>query len=80
MSLLLDHDGAVRALSLKRFTDRSDSFLLFVGQGVVTYEMIRCAAVEDERSIRGIQDLWESRILNEEEVVVILNLIINIHN
>ena len=60
MRLLLDNDGAVRALNLKRFTHRSDRFLLLFGQRVVTYEMVGCAAVEDERSIRGIQDLWES--------------------
>ena len=72
MSLLLDHDGAVRALNLKRSTHKSDSFLLLVGQRVVTYEMVRCAAVEDERSIRGIQDLWESRILDEEKFVVLV--------
>ena len=72
MSLLLDHDGAVHALNLKRFTHRSESFPLLFGQRVVTYEMVRCAAVEDERSIRGIQDLWESRILEEKFVVLVI--------
>ena len=73
LRLLFDRDGAVRALNTKRFCRRSDRCLLFLGQLVVSDEMVGCAAVEDERSIRGIQDLWESRILDQEEFVVIDN-------
>ena len=70
LRLLFDRNGAVRALDAEGFIHRSYSSLLFLGQLVVADEMVRCAAVEDERSIRGIHDLRESRILYREEFVV----------
>ena len=70
LRLLFDRDCAVRALDAEWFIHRSYSSLLFLGQLVVADEMVRCAAVEDKSSIRGIHGLRESKILYREELDV----------